>query len=208
MKKKISFIFGTRPEAIKLSPLILALKNHPDIEAHVCVTAQHREMLDQVLEVFDIQPDVDLNLMQPNQTLAGLTAETISAIDSYLVEHKPDMVIIQGDTTTVFCAALCAFYHQIPIGHVEAGLRTWNKYSPFPEETNRVLASHLSTLHFAPTNKSRDNLIKEGISPNRIYVTGNTVIDALFIALEKIKTEPPDISGLPQGHHSEAQMSH
>ncbi len=198
MKKKISFIFGTRPEAIKLSPLILALKNHPDIEAHVCVTAQHREMLDQVLEVFDIQPDVDLNLMQPNQTLAGLTAETISAIDSYLVEHKPDMVIIQGDTTTVFCAALCAFYHQIPIGHVEAGLRTWNKYSPFPEETNRVLASHLSTLHFAPTNKSRDNLIKEGISPNRIYVTGNTVIDALFIALEKIKTEPPDISGLPQ----------
>jgi UDP-N-acetylglucosamine 2-epimerase (non-hydrolysing) len=198
MKKKISFIFGTRPEAIKLSPLILALKNHPDIEAHVCVTAQHREMLDQVLEVFDIQPDVDLNLMQPNQTLAGLTAETISAIDSYLVEHKPDMVIIQGDTTTVFCAALCAFYHQIPIGHVEAGLRTWNKYSPFPEETNRVLASHLSTLHFAPTNKSRDNLIKEGISPNRIYVTGNTVIDALFIALEKIKTEPPDIPGLPQ----------
>jgi len=196
--KKISFIFGTRPEAIKLCPLILALKNYPEIETHVCVTGQHREMLDQVLEVFDIMPDVDLNLMQPNQTLAGLTAKAISAIDGYISEHKPDMVLVQGDTTTVFCAALCAFYHKIPVGHVEAGLRTWNKFSPFPEEANRVLASHLSTLHFAPTNNARDNLIKEGISPDRIYITGNTVIDALYLAIDKVKENPPVITELPQ----------
>jgi len=197
--KKISVIFGTRPEAIKLAPVILAAKVNPRFKCHVCVTAQHREMLDQVLEVFDIRPDVDLNLMQPNQTLAGLTAKAITAIDGYLAEEKPDMVIIQGDTTTVFCAALCAFYYKIPVGHVEAGLRTGNKYSPFPEETNRVLATHLSTLHFAPTNKSRDNLIKEGIAPERIFVTGNTVIDALFLALDKIKKNPPAIPEIPEG---------
>lgn len=196
-KKRISFIFGTRPEAIKLSPLILSLKNYPDIGAHICVTGQHREMLDQVLEVFDIKPDVDLNLMQPAQTLAGLTARAIAAIDTYLGEFNPDMVIVQGDTTTVFCAALCAFYHQIPVGHVEAGLRTWNKFSPFPEEINRVLATHLGDLHFAPTDLSRDNLIKEGISPERIHVTGNTVIDALCLAIEKVKVSPPVIPGLP-----------
>jgi UDP-N-acetylglucosamine 2-epimerase (non-hydrolysing) len=199
MKKKISFIFGTRPEAIKLAPVILALKADGHFDCRVCVTAQHREMLDQVLEVFDIRPDVDLNLMQPNQTLAGLTAKAITAIDGYLTEEKPDMVIVQGDTTTVFCAALCAFYHKIPVGHVEAGLRTWNKYSPFPEEINRVLATHLSTLHFAPTNKSRDNLIKEGISADKIFVTGNTVIDALYLALDKIKANPPVIPNLPEG---------
>jgi UDP-N-acetylglucosamine 2-epimerase (non-hydrolysing) len=133
----------------------------------------------------------------PNQTLGELTARSISSIDAYLGKYKPDMVLVQGDTTTVFCAALCAFYHQIPVGHVEAGLRTWNKYSPFPEEINRVLATRLADLHFAPTNISRDNLLREGIAPNRIFVTGNTVIDALHLALERVKTNPPAIPGLP-----------
>ena len=194
----LSFIFGTRPEAIKLAPVILAAKADPRFKCKVCVTAQHREMLDQVLKVFKIKPDVDLNLMRPNQTLAGLTARAISAIDTYLAKEKPDIVIVQGDTTTVFCAALCAFYHKIPVGHVEAGLRTGNKYSPFPEEANRVLATHLSALHFAPTQKARQNLLKEGIAPEKIFVTGNTVIDALFLALEKIKKKPPAIAQLPK----------
>jgi UDP-N-acetylglucosamine 2-epimerase (non-hydrolysing) len=193
---KLSFIFGTRPEAIKLAPVILAAKANPHFKCHVCVTAQHREMLDQVLKVFKIKPDVDLNLMLPNQTLAGLTARAISGIDTYLAKEKPDMVIVQGDTTTVFCAALCAFYHKIPVGHVEAGLRTGNQYSPFPEEVNRILATHLSALHFAPTQKARQNLLQEGIASERIFVTGNTVIDALFLALEKIKKKPPVIAQL------------
>ena len=192
----LSFIFGTRPEAIKLAPVILAAKADPRFKCKVCVTAQHREMLDQVLKVFKIKPDVDLNLMRPNQTLAGLTARAIRGIDTYLAQEKPDMIIVQGDTTTVFCAALCAFYHKIPIGHVEAGLRTGNKYSPFPEEANRVLATHISTLHFAPTQKARHNLLQEGIVAKRIFVTGNTVIDALFLALEKIKKKPPVIAQL------------
>lgn len=196
--RKISFIFGTRPEAIKLSPLILAMQENPDLEPHICVTGQHRQLLDQVLDSFNLIPDVDLALMQPNQTLAGLAARAIDAIDSYLAEHKPDMVLIQGDTTTTFCAALCAFYHKIPIGHVEAGLRTWNKYSPFPEEINRVLATRLSDLHFAPTTTSRDNLLKEGVAPDRIHITGNTGIDALLIAVKKVKAVPPDIPGLPR----------
>jgi UDP-N-acetylglucosamine 2-epimerase (non-hydrolysing) len=195
--KRISFIFGTRPEAIKLSPLILALKQHPQIDAHVCVTGQHREMLDQVLEDFDVRPDVDLALMQPDQTLGGLTSRTIAAIDAYLDEHKPDLVLVQGDTTTTFCAALCAFYHKIHVGHVEAGLRTWTKYSPFPEEINRVLATRLSDLHFAPTNASRDNLIKDGVAPDRVFVTGNTVIDAFYLAVEKVKANQPSIPSLP-----------
>lgn len=196
MKKKISVIFGTRPEAIKLAPVILALKDNPHFKCKVCVTAQHREMLDQVLKVFKIKSDVDLNLMRPNQTLAGLTARAIRGIDTYLAQEKPDMIIVQGDTTTVFCASLCAFYHKIPIGHVEAGLRTGNKYSPFPEEANRVLSTHLSTLHFAPTQKARHNLLQEGIVAKRIFVTGNTVIDSLFLALEKIKKKPPVIAQL------------
>ena len=199
MKKRVSFIFGTRPEAIKLCPVILAMKDHPDLEPHVCVTGQHREMLDQVLDVFGVVPDVDLALMLPNQTLSELTARSISAIDAYLAEQKPDMVVVQGDTTTVFCAALCAFYNKIPVGHVEAGLRTWNKYSPFPEEINRVLATRLADLHFTPTNISRDNLLREGVSSDRIFVTGNTVIDALELALERIKSNPPAIPGLPPG---------
>lgn len=196
--KKVSLIFGTRPEAIKLCPLILAMKEHPDFEPHVCVTAQHRQMLDQVLEVFGVVPDVDLSLMEPDQTLASLTSKAITAIDIYLSEYKPDLVIVQGDTTTVFCAALAAFYHQIPVGHVEAGLRTWNRLSPFPEEINRTLTTHLADLHFAPTEWARNNLIKEGVDDNKIFVTGNTVIDALHIAVEKIREEAPAVPGLPE----------
>jgi UDP-N-acetylglucosamine 2-epimerase (non-hydrolysing) len=196
--KKISVVFGTRPEAIKLAPVILALKADAQFDCRVCVTAQHREMLDQVLQVFGIVPDVDLNLMQPNQTLAGLTARVIESLDRYFTTEKPDMVMVQGDTSTVFCAALSAFYHHIPIAHVEAGLRTFNLTSPWPEEANRVLTSHLADLHFAPTATSRENLLREGINDDKIFVTGNTVIDALFIALEKIKVAPPDIPGLPQ----------
>jgi len=198
MKRKISLIFGTRPEAVKVCPVILAMQDHPDLEPHVCVTGQHRQMLDQVLDVFGVVPDVDLALMQPNQTLAGLTSRAIAAIDGYLGEYRPDMVLVQGDTTTVFCAALCAFYQKIPVGHVEAGLRTWDMHSPFPEEMNRVLATRLSALHFAPTTTSRDNLLKEGVPQERVFVTGNTVIDALMIAVEKVKTLPPKIPGLPQ----------
>ena len=195
--KKISFIFGTRPEAIKLCPLILAMKEHTGFEPHVCVTAQHREMLDQVMEVFGVVPDVDLALMEPNQTLAGLTSKAIAKIDAYLAKYQPDMVIVQGDTTTVFCAAMAAFYRQIPIGHVEAGLRTWNKFSPFPEEINRVLTTRVADLHFAPTQISRDNLLKESVDDRNIFVTGNTVIDALHIAVDQVRKKPPLVPGLP-----------
>jgi len=154
-------------------------------------------MLDQVLKVFGVVPDVDLALMQQNQSLSSLTSRAIVAIDHYLSDHKPNMVIVQGDTTTVFCAALAAFYRQIPVGHVEAGLRTWNKLSPFPEEINRVLATRIADIHFAPTATSRTNLLKEGVDDSRIFVTGNTVIDALHIAVERIETNKPKIPGLP-----------
>ncbi|HYG73731.1 MAG TPA: UDP-N-acetylglucosamine 2-epimerase (non-hydrolyzing) [Planctomycetota bacterium] len=193
---KVSFIFGTRPEAIKMAPLVLRFKKQPGIDCKVCVTGQHRQMLDQVLDVFAIKPDDDLNLMKPNQTLAGLTARAIEAIDGYLTREKPDLILVQGDTTTVLCAALTAFYHRIPVGHVEAGLRTWNLQSPWPEEANRVLASRLVALHFAPTSSSRENLLKEAVPASDIFVTGNTVIDALFIALEKVKANPPEIPNL------------
>lgn len=196
--KKVSVIFGTRPEAIKMTPIVLALKEHPDFECHVCVTAQHREMLDQVLDIFEITPDVDLDLMQPNQTLAGLTARAVTGLDEYLKEYKPDMVLVQGDTTTVLCGAMAAFYNQIPVGHVEAGLRTGNLYSPWPEEGNRLLTSQLTAIHFAPTETSRQNLLKENIPDEKIIVTGNTVIDALFLALDKIKLNPPVVEGLPE----------
>lgn len=197
MARRISFIFGTRPEAIKLSPVILAMKGDLHLRPHICVTGQHREMLDQVLETFGIVPDVDLALMRPNQTLAELTARAISAIDAYLDAHQPDMVLIQGDTTTIFCAALCAYYRRIPVGHVEAGLRTWNKLSPFPEEINRVLATRLSDLHFAPTRTAQENLLKDGVAPDKILVTGNTVIDALALALARVQAATPVIPGLP-----------
>lgn len=195
--RKVSVILGTRPEAIKLAPVILALRRAPEFDCRVCVTAQHRRMLDQALGAFDIVPDTDLNLMRENQTLGGLTARAIEALDTYLAEEKPRLVMVQGDTTTVLCAALAAFYHRIPLAHVEAGLRTGNLDAPWPEEANRVLAARLAAIHFAPTETARQNLLKEGTPPERIHVTGNTGIDALFLALEKVKAKPPDIPDLP-----------
>lgn len=194
---KVSVIFGTRPEAVKLCPLVLAMQESPDLQVHVCVTGQHREMLDQVLEAFGIVPDVDLRLMRPRQTLADLTSRAIAAVDRYLAESRPDMVIVQGDTTTTFCASLAAFYRRILLGHVEAGLRTANKFSPFPEEINRVLTSRLADYHFAPTQRARRNLLEEGVADEKIFVTGNTVVDALLWALEKIRRDPPRIPDLP-----------
>lgn len=194
---KVSLIFGTRPEAIKLAPVILALRREVGIDCRVCVTGQHRQMLDQVLEVFDIRPDVDLNLMVPNQSLADLTARGIQAVDRYLLDEKPDLILIQGDTTTTLCAAIAAFYHRIPVGHIEAGLRTWNLEAPWPEEANRVLVARLTALHFAPTEIARQNLRQEGVAESAIFVTGNTGIDALFLALEKVRGAPPVVEGLP-----------
>ncbi len=196
--KKISVIFGTRPEAIKLAPVIYALRSHPDFECHVCITAQHREMLDQMLKVFDITPDIDLDLMQPGQNLSGLTARALEGLSSYLKDYQPDMVLVQGDTTTVLCGALAAFYQKIPVGHVEAGLRTGNLYSPWPEEGNRQIASKLTTLHFAPTGLNRQNLLNESVDDKNIVVTGNTVIDALLLTLEKVKEQAHWINELPE----------
>jgi UDP-N-acetylglucosamine 2-epimerase (non-hydrolysing) len=193
---KISVIFGTRPEAIKLAPVILALRSDPEFQCRVCITAQHREMLDQVLEVFEIIPDTDLNLMRSDQTLSSLTASAITALDEYLTAEKPDLILVQGDTTTVFVASLAAFYHQIPVGHVEAGLRTGNMQAPWPEEANRILTTDLATLHFVPTLLSRENLLREGVPSERIYITGNTVIDALFLAVKKVHSGPIEIPGL------------
>jgi UDP-N-acetylglucosamine 2-epimerase (non-hydrolysing) len=204
--RKIAVIFGTRPEAIKLCPVVLALRESPDLRPHVCVTAQHRQMLDQVLEAFGVVPDVDLDLMQPNQTLASLAARALSALDDYLAEHRPDLVLIQGDTTTVFTAALAAFYHRIPVGHVEAGLRTGNKFSPYPEEINRILTTRLTDYHFAPTMWARANLLSEGVADEQIEVTGNTVVDALLIALAKVRRTPPKLSELSWDPTSGAPM--
>ena len=189
MKKTISVIFGTRPEAIKLAPVILALKKERGLRCRVCVTAQHRHMLDQVLKIFGIVPDADLNLMKKNQTLAEFTSRAIKAVDGYLANEKPDLVLVQGDTTTVFAASLTAFYHHIPVGHVEAGLRTGNLQSPWPEEANRVLTTRIANLHFAPTDTNRRNLLKEGVPAKAITVTGNTVIDALLLAQAKSKSQ-------------------
>ena len=197
MKRKISVIFGTRPEAIKLCPVVLALKADPAFDCKVCVTGQHREMLQQVLDVFGVVPDKDLALMRPNQTLGGLTSRAIAAIDEYLAEEKPNVVMVQGDTTTVLAGALAAFYHHIPVAHVEAGLRTWNMESPWPEEANRVLTTRLAKWHFCPTENNKANLLKEGVPEKDIYVTGNTVIDALLMAKEKVNETPPLIEGLP-----------
>ena len=184
---RVSFIFGTRPEAIKLCPVILAMRQDSFFQPHVCVTGQHRQMLDQVLQAFGVKPDVDLGLMQINQTLSGLTARAIEAVSEYLSQHPPHLVLVQGDTNTVLAASLAAFYQSIPVGHVEAGLRTYDKYAPFPEEINRVLTTHVATYHFAPTNVSRNNLLREGIPDEAIFVTGNTVIDALLLATRIVK---------------------
>ena len=191
--KKILIVFGTRPEAIKLCPLVRKLKEHADIfELTVCVTAQHREMLDQVLHVFDVVPDYDLNLMKNDQTLFDITSSCLIEIGSVIIKEKPDIVLVQGDTTTTFVASLAAYYHKVKIGHVEAGLRTGNKYSPFPEEINRRITTVLADIHFAPTQNSKNNLLSEGIREDAIVVTGNTVIDALLLVREKIKHEKKD----------------
>src|SRR5258707_11194100 len=199
MKHRVSVILGTRPEASKLAPVILALRADPEFECHVCVTAQHREMLDQVLTVFGIVPDTDLNLMRAEQSLTDLTCRALKAIDDYLVAQNPDLVLVQGDTTTVFATTLASFYQDIKVGHVEAGLRTGNLRSPWPEEGNRVLTTRLATLHFVPTAISRDNLRAEGVPDERIFVTGNHVIDALFLAIEQLKTRPAQVTGIDPG---------
>ncbi|MDR5826162.1 non-hydrolyzing UDP-N-acetylglucosamine 2-epimerase [Caballeronia sp. LZ043] len=180
MKKKIAVLFGTRPEAIKMAPVVSAIQRSSHLEPLVIATAQHREMLDQVLRVFDVKPDFDLDLMRPNQTLAGLTSRLIATIDDVVRETAPAAILVQGDTTSVLAGTLVAFYNNIPVGHVEAGLRTHDIRNPFPEEMNRVLTGRLTRWHFAPTQSSAENLIREGYSPEKVYLTGNTVIDALL----------------------------
>ena len=180
---RVLSVFGTRPEAIKLAPVVKQLCKHPEqLENRVCVTAQHRAMLDQVLGLFDIQPDYDLNIMQTDQSLAEVTANVLTRLEAVLVKEEPDWVLVQGDTTTAMVGALSAFYHRVKVGHVEAGLRTWDKYHPFPEEINRRIADSISDLHFAPTETAKQNLLREGICDKNILVTGNTVIDALYWA--------------------------
>jgi UDP-N-acetylglucosamine 2-epimerase (non-hydrolysing) len=188
--KTILSIFGTRPEAIKMAPVIKELEKHPkSFKSVVCVTAQHREMLDQVLEIFNIRPEYDLDIMKPQQDLYDITANVLFKLRNVLSKVKPDMVLVHGDTTTTMSATLASFYAQIPIGHVEAGLRTHNKYAPFPEEINRKITDNIVDIHFAPTKQAKQNLLAEGVSAKRIYITGNTVIDALFLALKKIKKD-------------------
>ncbi len=180
MKKiKVMTIFGTRPEAIKMAPLVKELEKNENIESMVCVTAQHRQMLDQVLEIFDIKPDYDLNIMKERQTLIGITTRGLEGLDCVMKEAQPDIVLVHGDTSTTFVGSLAAFYNQIAVGHVEAGLRTYDKYSPFPEEVNRRLTGVIADMHFAPTERNRENLLRENVSDDTIYITGNTVIDAL-----------------------------
>lgn len=175
---RVMTIFGTRPEAIKMAPLVLELQGRQGIQPICCVTAQHREMLDAVLEIFRLKPDYDLNIMEPRQTLSTITTKCLLGMEGVLEEAKPDLVLVHGDTSTTFAGALAAFYRQIPVGHVEAGLRTWDKYSPFPEEMNRKLVGDIADLHFCPTPANRENLAREGITDG-VFVTGNTVIDAL-----------------------------
>ena len=184
MSKRIMSVFGTRPEAIKMCPLVKELASRKDIESLCCVTGQHREMLDSVLEIFDIKPEYDLNIMSPRQTLSDITTRCIQGMDKAIEELKPDMILVHGDTSTTFAGALSAFYHQIPVGHVEAGLRTYDKYSPFPEEMNRKLVSSIADLFFCPTENNKNNLLREGITKG-LYVTGNTVIDALKTTVQK-----------------------
>ena len=188
-KKRVLTVFGTRPEAIKMAPLVHALNKDERFEAKVCVTAQHREMLDQVLDLFEITPDYDLNLMKAGQTLNDVTAKIVLELKPVLQEFKPDVVLVHGDTATTFAASLAAYYEQIAVGHVEAGLRTGNIYSPWPEEGNRKLTGALTKYHFAPTQTSEENLLKENYAPENIFVTGNTVIDALLMVKEKIDTD-------------------
>lgn len=188
--KKILSVFGTRPEAIKMAPLVKALEASTIIESKVCVTGQHRDMLDQVLNLFDIQPDFDLNIMKPNQSLTDINCAILSGLQNLFKTYKPDLILVHGDTATTFAASLAAYYHQIKIGHIEAGLRTGDLYSPWPEEGNRKLTGVLTTYHFAPTEVSRNNLLQENVCPTQILVTGNTVIDALLMTVNKIEQDP------------------
>jgi len=190
---KILFFFGTRPEAIKMAPLIKEFqKSSGGFDIKICVSAQHREMLDQVLHFFEIQPDFDLNIMQQDQDLFDITTEALNGIKEVMSHHKPDWLIVQGDTTTTFVGALAAFYEKVKVAHIEAGLRSFNKQAPFPEEMNRVLTTHLSDIHFAPTIRAKENLLREGVLEDKIFVVGNTSIDAVFLCLKKISEKRPD----------------
>ncbi|MFW3612475.1 non-hydrolyzing UDP-N-acetylglucosamine 2-epimerase [Staphylococcus caprae] len=182
--KKIMTIFGTRPEAIKMAPLVKEIEKNPNFNSIVVITAQHREMLDSVLEIFDVKSNYDLNVMKENQTLSELTSNVLTKLDSIIKKEQPDLILVHGDTTTTFAGSLSAFYNQLPIGHVEAGLRTWNKYSPFPEELNRVMVGNMADLNFAPTNKAAENLRNENKSPESIAITGNTAIDAMKFTIK------------------------
>lgn len=196
MKKKILIVFGTRPEAIKMAPLVIKLQENKDkFETDVCVTGQHREMLDQVLSLFEIHPQFDLNIMKKGQDLYDVTASVLLGMKDVLLQSKPDIVLVHGDTSTSTAVALAAFYQQIPVGHVEAGLRTFQMYSPWPEEVNRQLTARLTSFHFAPTPLSKENLLIENISENSISVTGNTVIDALHLVVDKIKNNSNNLQG-------------
>jgi UDP-N-acetylglucosamine 2-epimerase (non-hydrolysing) len=186
---KVLCVFGTRPEAIKMAPLVKHLQHRAEFQTEVCVTAQHRQMLDQVLNLFEIKPEFDLDLMKPGQDLSDITAGVLQGLKGVLEQSQPDVVLVHGDTSTTFAASLAAFYQRIPVGHVEAGLRTGNLYSPWPEEANRKLTGVLTRWHFAPTEASRDNLLAEGVTPDKIHVTGNTVIDALLQVRDRIKND-------------------
>jgi UDP-N-acetylglucosamine 2-epimerase (non-hydrolysing) len=194
---KVITIFGTRPEAVKMAPLVKELKSRKDIDVKVCVTAQHRQMLDQVLNLFDVVPDYDLNIMKDKQTLTSITTRALEGLEKIFEKENPDMVLVHGDTTTTFAGALAAFYKQIPVGHVEAGLRTFDKYFPFPEEMNRKLTGAMADIHFAPTQGSKNNLLNEGVFEDNIYITGNTVIDAMEHTVEKnYKFENEELNNL------------
>ena len=196
-KIKILSIFGTRPEAVKMAPLVKELQGRKEIESIVCVTAQHREMLDQVLEVFNISPDYDLNVMKERQSLSGITSRVLQGLEEVLVNVKPDMILVHGDTTTTFAGSLAAYYNKIQIGHVEAGLRTFDKYFPFPEEINRKLTGVMADVHFAPTQNSKRNLLNEGIKEEDIFITGNTAIDAMTLTVNRnYKFETPELNNI------------
>lgn len=196
---KVLTVFGTRPEAIKMAPLVLALQEDKRFESLLCVTGQHREMLDQVLSLFELVPDYDLNIMKPGQDLTDVTTGILQGMKEVLREARPDVVLVHGDTATTFATTLAAYYEQIPVGHVEAGLRTGNLYSPWPEEANRKLTGALAKLHFAPTQKSADNLMAEGVARSDVHITGNTVIDALFEIVERFDKDP-ELSGALAKH--------
>jgi UDP-N-acetylglucosamine 2-epimerase (non-hydrolysing) len=196
MTRRVLTVFGTRPEAIKMAPLVRRLAVAEGFESRVCVTAQHREMLDQVLRLFEIVPDYDLDIMKPGQTLSGITSEILTRIEAPLQDFQPDIVLVHGDTSTTLATSLAAYYQKIPVGHVEAGLRTGNLLSPWPEEANRKLTGAIARLHFAPTEQSRANLLAENVAPGSIHVTGNTVIDALLLVRAKFETDPALASAL------------